>query len=937
MSVIPSNLPFKQVLFLFGTIRNRGNSKQNIIVTNGNSGRNYLLFGQRNQFPSEISLETDNIFAVSLNIGLSNFDDAAVRSIDYSGDINRDQHRDLVVGDPVNSQVYVLFGNRIATTTALGMKYGFIIFGEKPGSDSFGWAVSSQFDFNNDGYDDIIIGAILLNRCYIIFGKSSTESVYTNTLTTATLPQQGIKMIGNTRTARNTGMSVSSAGDFNGDGFHDVVFSAATTNSANIIYIVYGSRNPPNEFSLDYLTPSQGIRIYGTPLSYAGISISWLGDVSGDRIDDIIIGSLPFSNGYTTQISYLLYGNRNQTLLNNLQLQSIPEPIGSTIVGGGIVVAGPADVNHDGLNDILITSYENWQGKSGVFMLQYPVEYTSKPSKQPTSVPTGFWTNFPSLTPTETPTIIPSVRPSVPTAPPTAVPSGPTLIPTAVPSNPTSRPSNAPITPTVVPTVMLSKNPALSPTRAPKMGKPILTLFPTRSPTVLPSLAPSIRPTRKPTVKPTPIPSTRTPSQFPTSHPSLLQINDDDDDNSFVVITVTEKGDTVSNSSSPIAAVKVAYLINMNNDSTITGAGKVNKYIIQPNENVRVTITNFNLRHDVIDVSRFPQIKNITDIMYVINPFLTIILPNNEQIILESYSEFVLTERNFIFAPEESTDNSSTVFSRDVVLTLGFAGFVLIGTFLYFQFSGRDSEGKTQKNLYHRKIHNQHLFAHSSNQTVSTNKVFPLPQIPETIEEDGDIEMGHSVLADYSTSVRDGNGKLVNLEQPFRNGPKLGEHSDSSSGTSSTGSRILGIGLDDDQELSSLSPEREFFSAYELSGNVLQRGSPSSSHASTHKSQISKQIGTDLIAKMSYNDSIDNADNEIISQKSSLENDQSFIRSRSTSSGTSDLSCPSGFDNDADEERDSSFSMRELSSCSSDDDPDSSILSMSLEESANLT
>jgi hypothetical protein len=52
----------------------------------------------------------------------------------------------------------------------------------------------------------------------------------------------------------------------------------------------------------------------------------------------------------------------------------------------------------------------------------------------------------------------------------------------------------------------------------------------------------------------------------------------------------------------------------------------VNKYIIQPNGNVRVAITNFSLRHDVTDVSRFSQLKNITDIMYVIYPFLTIIL-----------------------------------------------------------------------------------------------------------------------------------------------------------------------------------------------------------------------------------------------------------------------------------------------------------------------
>jgi hypothetical protein len=867
--------------------------------------------------PNEVSLETDSNYVVPLNTGLSNYDDAAVRSIDYSGDINRDQHRDLVVGDPVNSQVYVLFGNRLGTTTtSLGMKYGFVIFGEKSSSDSFGWAVSSHFDFNNDGYDDIIIGAILLNRCYIIFGKSNTESVYTNALTTTTVPEhhQGIKMIGSTRTARNTGMSVSSAGDFNGDGFHDVIFSAATINSANIIYIVYGSRNPPNEFILDNLTPSQGIRIFGTPLSYAGISVSWLGDVNGDGIDDIIIGSLPFSNGYTTQRSYLLYGNKNQSLLNNLQLQSIPHTVGSTIVGGGIVVTGPSDINNDGLNDILVTNYENWQGKSGVFMIQYPVEYTSKPSKQPTSVPTGFWTNLPSPSPTETPTAVPSVRPSVPTVVPSTVPSGSTLIPSAVPSNPTSRPTTAPITPTVVPTRILSKKPSVSPTRAPKTGKPVVTLIPTLSPTVSPSQTPSIRPTRTPTRKLTPIPSTRTPSQFPTSHPSLLQIDDDGSDNSFLVITVTEKGGTVSNSSSPRTAVKVAYLINANNDSTITGAGKVNKYIIEPNTNVRVTITNFNLGHDVIDVSRFPHLKNITDIMYVINPFLTIILPNNEQIIFESYSDFVLTERNFIFAPEQSNDTSIPILTRDVVLTLGFAGFVLIGTYLYFQFSERSaSEEKKKSKRFSR---------HSA-----LPLRIPVP-VDDLFEEDGDIETGRTFYnqpVDKRKRKRLWNNPKSRILR-FKHGDnenglsrqRLFSHNSSKNSSSRPSSAVHNNKpKPTDNSSSSDFPadesEEDWRNMDSFRGaSVSSFPSESASSSSSSSSEDYTETDNIILAEANESDSVSVStemtnDNKKIrnqqtpernTQELDLEEGDRFLRYHSSSSNSSAFSCPSGFDED---------------------------------------
>jgi hypothetical protein len=42
-------------------------------------------------------------------------------------------------------------------------------------------------------------------------------------------------------------------------------------------------------------------------------------------------------------------GKKRFCSVSNLQLQSIPESIGSTITGGGMVVSGPSDVNMIGL------------------------------------------------------------------------------------------------------------------------------------------------------------------------------------------------------------------------------------------------------------------------------------------------------------------------------------------------------------------------------------------------------------------------------------------------------------------------------------------------------------------------------------------------------------------------------------------------------------
>jgi Ca2+-binding RTX toxin-like protein len=93
------------------------------------------------------------------------------------------------------------------------------------------------------------------------------------------------------------GISVSGAGDVNGDGFADLLvgaFGADPSGTASgAAYVVFGC---PGGFAADLnlgtLDGSTGFRLSGEgSLDFAGISVSGAGDVNGNGFDDLLVGA----------------------------------------------------------------------------------------------------------------------------------------------------------------------------------------------------------------------------------------------------------------------------------------------------------------------------------------------------------------------------------------------------------------------------------------------------------------------------------------------------------------------------------------------------------------------------------------------------------------------------------------------------------------------
>lgn len=324
------------------------------------TGRCYVIFGRNGDFGMDLdvsALNGTNGFVLNARTPGENGEIA----VSDAGDVNGDGMDDLIFGvsrsasDLVSDTgaAYVIFGKSTPFAASIDLwmldgSDGFVLNGVAPG-DGAGSAVSGVGDVNADGVDDLLIGAFgedatIGGAAYVVFGKTSS---FASTLELSNLNgDDGFRL--NVQNGRVG--SVGAAGDVNNDGISDLLLGGTDT------FVVFGASSGFEPWldlsSLNNLNSVNGFMVKGNSDSVSGV-----GDVNGDGIDDLLIGNS--ATVFFAGRACVVYGT-DAGFDTPLDCDTLNGSNGFVMSGvaandrAGYSVRGVGDVNADGLNDLIV-------------------------------------------------------------------------------------------------------------------------------------------------------------------------------------------------------------------------------------------------------------------------------------------------------------------------------------------------------------------------------------------------------------------------------------------------------------------------------------------------------------------------------------------------------------------------------------------------------
>ncbi len=292
-------------------------------------------------FSASIGWGQDSLHLVGTAVGEVSGDQFGV-SVAGAGDVNNDGLQDVLIGASANDDGGSASGKAYlylgGTSFDLVSDLSFV----GVSGDFLGASVAGVGDVNNDGFDDILVGGPFSSSSGSNSGKALLflgGDPMDNTPDVTFYGEASLDQFG---------AAVSGLGDVNNDGYADWAigaFKADSGSQENIgkVYVYFGSASPDSVKDLVIIGKADGERF--------GYAIGGCGKFNDDAYDDFIVGAYSYDSPTQVNVgrAYVFYGG------------STPDTIPDLVVTGenphdffGYAVNGAGDVDGDGYDDIIV-------------------------------------------------------------------------------------------------------------------------------------------------------------------------------------------------------------------------------------------------------------------------------------------------------------------------------------------------------------------------------------------------------------------------------------------------------------------------------------------------------------------------------------------------------------------------------------------------------
>ncbi len=308
--------------------------------------------------------------------GSANGDEVG-RAVATAGDVDGDGYDDLAVGAPGQGSpefykegiVSVFYGGAGGLGDLPDWQAG---GGQR--AARFGHALAAAGDLDDDGYDDLVVGAPDYNNGIT---KAGAALVFYGSA--AGLPPTPSWSYVSPQREANLGNAVAGGGDLDGDGYDDLIVASRwysdTLSKEGSVLVFYGSQYGLSAMPDVMLVGGQAGATLGNDVAAGG-------DVNGDGYDDLLAGAPLYNYEETDEGAVFLYFGGPQGLDSTADWTAYGPEAGAWF---GAAVTWAGDANKDGYDDLVVGAPgDRYRVLSGALYVYYGS--ATGPGAQPNAV-----------------------------------------------------------------------------------------------------------------------------------------------------------------------------------------------------------------------------------------------------------------------------------------------------------------------------------------------------------------------------------------------------------------------------------------------------------------------------------------------------------------------------------------------------------------------